>query len=80
MIKSSGTADSRRLLLAVMAAVGVWGSLLALGTFLFGYDQSNGEVHFAPHPLRGMIVLVCVALFLGGWAVLLWRRMEGSKS
>jgi hypothetical protein len=74
MTRRAGAAGNQRLLQGVMAAIGVWGGLLALGAALFGYDQTNGEVHFAPSPLRGLIVLTCVSLFLGGWAVLLKRR------
>lgn len=70
------TPGSRRLLLGVMLAVGVWGGLLALGACLFGSD-ANGEVHFAPNPMRGLIVLACVSLFLGGWAALLWKNDTG---
>ena len=62
-----------RLLWGVMAAVGIWGGLLALGAGLFGTDQ-QGEVHFAPNPVRGLIVLACVWFFLGGWFLLVKRR------
>lgn len=62
---------SRWLLLGIMAAVAVWGSVLALGALLFGYDQATGEIHYAPNPVRGAIVLASVAVFLAGWGILL---------
>ena len=68
------TDDRQRLLYGVMLAVAVWGSLLALGAFLFGPDQTTGQVSFAPSPLRGGIVLGSVALFVGGWSLSLLRR------
>jgi len=67
-------ADHHGLLGWIMLAVSLWGGLLALGAFLFGYSESNGEIHFAPNLLRGLIVLGCVALFLAGWALLLRRK------
>ena len=54
---------NRRLLFGVMFAVGVWGGLLSLGAFLFGYDETSGEVHFAPNAVRGLVVLGCVSVF-----------------
>ena len=69
MTRAAPTA-ANRLLLGVMFAVGIWGGLLALGASLFGVDES-GDVHFAPNVVRGLIVLGCVSVFLGGWAALL---------
>lgn len=47
----------------VMAAVLVWGGLLALGAFL-----RQGR------PWPALITLGCVLAFLEGWLLLLWRR------
>ena len=68
---AENSSQSRRLLLGVMFAIAAWGAMLALGTTLFGYDQATGEVHYAPNPLRGLITLTCVAVFLAGWGALL---------
>jgi apolipoprotein N-acyltransferase len=57
-----------------MFAVAAWGATLALGTTLFGYDQATGEVHYAPNPLRGLIVLTFVTVFLAGWGALLLAK------
>jgi hypothetical protein len=68
------TDDKQRLLIGVMLAVAAWGSMLALGAFLFGLDEATGQVRFAPNVLRGGIVLGFVAIFVGGWALLLRGR------
>lgn len=46
-----------------MAAVLVWGGLLALGAYL-----RQGQ------PWPALITLGCVLAFLEGWLLLLWRR------
>ncbi|MBC8354444.1 MAG: hypothetical protein H8E66_20810 [Planctomycetes bacterium] len=68
------TDDRQRLLIGVMLAVAVWGSILALGAFLFGIDETTGQIAFAPNVVRGGIVLGFVAIFVGGWALLLRGR------
>ena len=70
------TDDKQRLLFGVMLAVAAWGSILALGAFLFGPDLATGQVTFAPNVVRGGIVLGFVAIFVGGWALLVWRRAK----
>lgn len=55
----------------IMAAIFVWGAVLALGAGLFGYDPAAARVQFAPQPLRGLIVFGFVLAFLGGWSLLL---------
>jgi hypothetical protein len=71
---TSQTQQSRRMLFGVMIAVCIWGVLLALGAFLYGYDQATGNVQFAPNAIRGLIVLMFVLAFLGGWGILLVAR------
>jgi hypothetical protein len=52
--------------------------LLALGALLFGYDPQTGGISLSISPLRGLIVLGCVAGFLGFWSLLLLRRSQTS--
>lgn len=66
-------ADRRRLLRGVMLAVFVWGSVLSLGAFLYG-PGPNGLIALDPSVSRGLIVFSCVAIFLGGWVLLLRQR------
>ena len=67
-------ADRLRLLRIVMLAVLVWGSILALGATLYGYDPASGAVHYSPNVLRGCLVEACVLGFLGVWLLALARR------
>ena len=67
-------ADRRRLLRFVMLAVLVWGSILAVGAGLYGFDPATGEVHYSPKLLRGVIVETFVLAFLGVWSLALFRR------
>lgn len=64
-------ADRRRMLRLVMLAVLIWGSILAVGAALFGFDASVGLVHFSPNIYRGLIVEACVLGFLGVWVLAL---------
>ncbi|MBP90711.1 MAG: hypothetical protein CMJ64_29035 [Planctomycetaceae bacterium] len=76
---SSETTDHRnRLLVGVMIAVAAWGFTLAFGAFLHGPDPATGEVTFAPSVVRGGIVAGCVAIFVGGWALLLLLRRRST--
>jgi hypothetical protein len=46
----------------IVVGIIVWGSLLALGTFIYGgYDYR-----------KPLIVLGCVALFIALWGVMIW--------
>ena len=56
-----------------MLAVLVWGSVLSVGAFLFGTGP-DGLVTLAPSVTRGLIVFSCVAIFVGGWALLVRQR------
>lgn len=67
-------ADHRRMLRYLMLAVLIWGSLLALGVTLFGFDQATGAVKYSPNLARGAIVEGCVLCFLACWWWLVARR------
>jgi hypothetical protein len=56
-----------RIIFYIMLAVFVWGAVLALGAFLYGG---------ARQALKADIILACVAIFLGIWALLLRRRAK----
>jgi hypothetical protein len=56
-----------RVILYIMLAVFVWGGLLALGAYLSGGNRQL---------LKADIILGCVAVFLGLWAILLRRRAK----
>ncbi len=62
-----------------MAAVGVWGTTLALGALLYGYDPETGDIKLSVNPLRGLIVFAFVAAFLGFWAIMLSTRRSNSS-
>jgi hypothetical protein len=63
--------DSKRLIAGIMAAVAVWGGVLAVGAWW----------RFGNHNLwRAVVVAACVAAFLGFWAAMLAlraRRLRG---
>ena len=71
--------SNQRLTWIVMGAVGIWGSLLALGALLFGRDPQTGTITFSINPLRGLIVFSCVGIFLGFWAAMLAVRARRTK-
>ena len=56
---------SRRPFVILMASLGVWTVLLAIGAFLYGYRQ---DVR------KPLIVIGAMFVFLGGWMVLLLIR------
>ena len=62
------TADRLRLLYYLMLAVFVWGTIIAVGSTLFGFDEATGDVHYSPSLARGAIVEGCVLAFLGLWS------------
>jgi hypothetical protein len=53
----------------LMAAVLVWGGLLALGTYLYGGTRQG---------IKAAIILGCVLAFLAFWALLL-RSQNGER-
>jgi hypothetical protein len=65
------TAERRRFLRWVMAAVWAWGTILAVGAALYGLDPATGEVHYSPNWVRGAIVEGCVLGFLAVWLLAL---------
>ena len=63
--------DSRRLITGIMAAVAVWGGVLAIGAW---WRFGNYDVR------RAFVVAGCTAAFLGFWGAMLAlraRRMRG---
>ncbi len=63
------TASRTRLIWGVMAAVAVWGTVLALGAWRLNHDVR-----------RTFVVAGCTAAFLGFWGAMLAlraRRMRG---
>ena len=60
---------SPRLLFAlIMGGMVLWGAYVALGAYLYNYN-----------PWRGVIVMVCVGLFLGFWLLLLWTQSRHKR-
>ncbi|MGD9723859.1 MAG: hypothetical protein AB7O59_20855 [Pirellulales bacterium] len=59
--------SQRRLIAVIMAALAVWALYVAIGAYLYNFD-----------PMRAVVVLVCMAAFLGFWLLLL-RRQRGGK-
>lgn len=74
MSNGSEEMGRRRLLWGVMLAVLAWGSMLALGAALYGFDPASGTVQYSPNWVRGLIVETCVLGFLGVWLLALSRR------
>ncbi len=72
--------DRNRLLRYVILAVAVWGGALSIGAFLFGLDPQSKSIELSPSFARGLIVLGCVAGFLGFWIVLLVARRRRQES
>ena len=70
---------TNRAVFFLMLAVGAWGGLLALGALLFGY-RDEGGVGLSIDVRRGLIVLACVAGFLGVWGSAMWLRARRSNS
>jgi protein-S-isoprenylcysteine O-methyltransferase Ste14 len=67
----------RRILLSLVAAVAVWGGVLAIGAALG--IRSTGTVHLSKVQLgsdvrRGLIVLGCVAAFVLFWLAMISMR------
>jgi hypothetical protein len=65
-------------MLMLMVGLAIWGCLLALGALLFGFDPQTGGISLSISPTRGLIVLACVAGFLGFWSLLLLGRRRAS--
>ena len=60
------TADQtkKNIIIAIFVGIVLWGAYLAVGAFY-------GPKNVAPNITRALIVIVCFALFLGFWSVLL---------
>ena len=60
---------SPRLLFAlIMGGMLASGAYVAIGAYLYNHD-----------PWRGVIVMVCVGLFLGCWLLLLWSQSRDKR-
>ena len=62
---SAQDVQSRRWIILLLAALAAWGLYHAIGAFLFNHDVR-----------RGLIVLACMAVFLGWWMLLLRYRTK----
>ncbi len=59
---------AERIIRLIIGGLVVWGIAQAIGAYTLNYN-----------PLRPLIVLACVAAFLGFWLILLgvWRKRHG---
>lgn len=58
--------DRRDLMIPwIVIGLVVWGGLLALGAYVF---QGQYDVR------KPLIIMACVGLFVGFWAVMIWRN------
>jgi len=70
MPPTSSTVDPEKILRWIMAAVFVWGAILAAGSWTFNHDVR-----------RPIVVLACVLAFLGFWnAMLAGRRRRMARA
>ena len=53
----------------IMGGMAVWGVYVAIGAYLYNHN-----------PWRGVIVMACVGLFIGSWALLLRTQKRRGKS
>jgi hypothetical protein len=61
-------------LLLLGLALLAWAGLFALGAYLeLGADRPRYDIR------KPMVVLASMALFLGVWGFLLWKRASGSR-
>jgi len=60
--------SSRTILIAIAVALAIWGTYLAIGTFVYGR-----------RPIGALIVLACTAVFLGVWGLALWSRERSRR-
>ena len=61
--------DNNKILFWIIAGVFVWGTVLAVGAYLFNYL-----------PARFFVVMACVDGFLAFWLVMLWFRRGREKA
>jgi cytochrome c biogenesis factor len=65
MTRPAQNDPSRRWIVLLASALAAWGLYHAIGAFLFNHDVR-----------RGLIVLVCMAVFLCSWMLLLRFRTK----
>jgi predicted permease len=68
MTQTAKTEPSRRLIILLAAALAAWGFYHAIGAFLFNHDVR-----------RGLVVLACMAAFLGWWLLLVRYRTKKNR-
>ncbi|MAT69202.1 MAG: hypothetical protein CMJ58_06715 [Planctomycetaceae bacterium] len=64
----------RRLLIVTIAAVSLWGLLLAFGSYL-GIDRQTPS----RDAWRFAIMAACSGAFVGGWLLALWVRARRQR-
>jgi ABC-type transport system involved in Fe-S cluster assembly fused permease/ATPase subunit len=60
--------SSRTILTIVMAALALWAVYIAVGAYWYNFN-----------PWRAVVVLGCMAAFLGFWLLMLWARARRSQ-
>ncbi len=64
----------RRVVVGIMLAVVVWGTVLALGTYLYRYEAEPDILDGQRAVRRALVVVGCTLGFLAFWGVSLARR------
>jgi hypothetical protein len=62
MTSALTTTPNRAVIRWIMLGLVAWGSFLALGDYLANHN-----------PRRPLVIISCVALFIGFWLAMLWR-------
>jgi hypothetical protein len=60
---------NRKIILWIMAGLVSWALFLALGDYLANHN-----------PRRPLVIVSCVALFIGFWLAMLWRSRAENHS
>jgi hypothetical protein len=60
--------SNRALLTTIVVALAAWGAYAAIGSYLYNLN-----------PWRAVIVLACMATFLGLWMILLWNQQRARR-
>lgn len=68
-LKIGSMSDNNRILFWIIAAVFLWGTVLAVGAYRYNFL-----------PARFFVVIACVNGFLAFWLILLWSRRGRATS